>query len=125
MTQALGLRTRRPLGFQQPIALADVPRDLGCADDTPRAVAHGRDGERYADLLAAARDARRLIVLDALATSEPSDDLGLLAVQLARNERQNRFADDLLRGVPEEAFRGRVPRRDDAVERLADDRVIG
>ena len=32
---------------------------------------------------------------------------------------------DFFRGVAEDTFRGRIPRGDDAVEILADDRIVG
>jgi hypothetical protein len=64
-------------------------------------------------------------MLHALAPHQPRDNLGLLVMQLGRNEGVYRFADDLGTLITENATGTAVPAADHAVERLADDSVVG
>ena len=53
------------------------------------------------------------------------DDAGLFMFPFGRDERPDRFSDDLFRLVTKETFGGGVPARDDPVQVLADNGVIG
>src|SRR5690349_23778242 len=64
-------------------------------------------------------------MLDALALDDPRDDIVLFVLQLRGNDDSDRLADDFVSGVSEQALGTAVPRLDAAVERFADDRVVG
>jgi hypothetical protein len=64
-------------------------------------------------------------MLDALAIAQPTQDLLLLRVQLRRHDQQDRLAYRFRGAVAEDARRAAVPRLDDALERLADDGIVG
>ncbi len=113
-----------PLGCGA-LGLGDVPHD-GRRTDHPRIDVHDRrDRDRSLEGRAVAACANRLEVLDSLATPDARQELGLLTVAVGRYEPRHRLADDLPRRGPKQALRGGVPARDDPVERLADDRVVG
>src|SRR5262249_40850951 len=65
-----------------------------------------------------------LIMTDALATTQPRDDLNLFVMQFGRDEAHDRLADHLARPVAEDVGRTGIPRGDPAIEGLADDRVV-
>src|SRR5207237_9343394 len=87
--------------------------------------AYRRAGHRNMDLLTVLPSPYRVEVFDALASGEPLQDLGLLVLPPRRNQERDRLADDLVRGVAKEAVRAFVPARDEAIERFADDAVVG
>ena len=64
-------------------------------------------------------------MLDPFPAAEPLQDRPLLVVSLRRDDQGDRLADRLVGRVTEKALGPGVPRSDDAVERLADDRVLG
>ena len=66
-----------------------------------------------------------LEMVDAPPGPQARDDLVLLAEALGRDHQRDVAADRLLGGVAEQPLGGRVPALDRAVERLADDRVVG
>jgi hypothetical protein len=70
-------------------------------------------------------DANRLEVLDPFAAPEPLEDGTFLVVPLRGDDQRDRPAHGLGRRVAEHAFGPRVPTCDDALERLADDGVVG
>jgi hypothetical protein len=124
-----GLR-RRPVAAVAELllglaAIGDVARDLGRADDIPARIPDrgNRDGDR--DPPAILGDADSLAVVDAPAGTDAFDDALLLVVQLWRDQRRDVPADHLFGLVAEDPRRPGVPGLHDAVERLADDRVIG
>ena len=67
----------------------------------------------------------RLEVLDPLPAAKPRQDLVLLVLPLRRDDQGDRPAYGLLGGVAEEPLGPGVPCPDHALERLADDRVLG
>src|SRR5262249_40739695 len=106
------------------LTLGDVASDLGRADDTALSVTNGRYRQRDVDPSPVLSDANRFVVIDALANAQASEDLGFLVGALGWNEQRNRLADHLLLGVTENALGSLVPRDHDAVQVLADDRVV-
>ncbi len=115
----------RPLGVLGPLPLGDVAGDLRRPDDAALVVADRGDRQRDVEPAAVLGHADRLEVLDPLAAAEPLQDRALLVVPLRRDDQGDRPADGLLGRVAEEPLGPGVPRADDAVERLADDRVVG
>ena len=112
-----------PLG-PGPLAVADVPRDLGRADDEARLVPDGRHRERDRDTLAVPADPFGLHVLDRTAGPQAGDDLLLLGDPVRRDDEGDVAADRLSGRVAEQPLRGRVPALHDSVQRLADDGVV-
>src|SRR5580692_11100051 len=64
-----------------------------------------------------------VFLFDGLPLDQRSEDLGLLVVTVGRNQHRDGFSDNLIGSVAEHATSPFVPARDDAIERLADDRV--
>ena len=104
---------------------ADVARDLGGADDLARCRLDRRHAERHVDAAAVARDPCGLEMLDRLAAGEPGEDVVQLGAPVVRHDHLDVLPDHLAGRVAEHPFGRRVPRRDDAVERLGHDRVLG
>jgi len=52
------------------------------------------------------------------------EDHVFFALSIGRNDDADRLPDDFRGGVPEHAFGGAVPGRDDAVQILADDGIV-
>src|SRR5262249_57386184 len=98
------------------LTLTDVASDLGRADNTAFAITNGGDGQRNVDPPAVLPNSNRFIVIDALATPQPSKDLGLLVDALGWDEQGNGLADHLLHGVAEDALGPLVPGHHDAVQ---------
>ncbi len=110
---------------EHPALRADVTRDLGSADDVPRTVPDRRDRDRQVQPPAVLGQAHGLEWQDGLAVEDVGEDVHLFFAPIRRNEHLHRLAENLFRGVSEQVAGSPVPRRDPAVERLADDRVVG
>src|ERR1019366_694631 len=63
-------------------------------------------------------------VLDMVAGADLGYDSFGFSCLIPGNQAADGLADDLLAGVAMHPGRGRVPARDDALERLADDRIL-
>ena len=126
LVEALFEHARKPraLGVGL-LSLGDVVRDFRRADDAPARVLDRRDGERHVDECAVLPPPHGFVRGDHLAAFHPPEDLGFLVFALGRNEDRDRLPDHLRRGVAEHPLRAFVPGGDDALERLADDRVVG
>jgi hypothetical protein len=112
------------LAFQA-VFLGDVARDLRRSHNLAIGVANRRNGERDIEQPAILRLSHRLEALDALAATQALENDVLLVLPIVGNQQRNDgLPHRLLRRIAEEALSGRVPRRDDAVERRADDRVV-
>src|SRR5262245_1679153 len=107
------------------LALGDVARDLGRADDSALPVSHRRHRQGDCDKASILAAASGFIVVDAFAALDASENLGLLTLAFGRNDNRDRLAYDFLRPIPEQALRSLVPAGDDAVEVLAYDRIVG
>jgi hypothetical protein len=64
-------------------------------------------------------------VFDALSGSESRENGGFFVLVAWRNKDGDWFPDYFISGVPEDSFCAFVPTGDDAVERFADDGVVG
>src|SRR5690606_30994787 len=69
--------------------------------------------------------ANRFIMVDTLAEPETREDPRLLVVTIRGEQAGNRPADHLVRGIAEKLLSAPVPGHYNAVEALADDRVVG
>ena len=115
----------KPLQLFRLLTLADIAANLGSADHFCRLIAQWRNGERDVDPPPILGDADRLIVLDALAAPKPSEDVLLFPVQFRRDNPGDRLPYHFVGLVSENCGRTGIPRRDDAIQGLADDGVIG
>ena len=88
-------------------------------------VLDGRDRERHEDAPAVGPHPLGLEMVDPSPGLQAGDDLVLLRDAIGRDDERDVAADGLCGGVAEEALGGGVPALDDAVERLADDGVVG
>ena len=102
--------------------LVDASRS---ADNLARGVLNRRNSERHVDPLAVFPDTHRLIMINALAAFDPSQDARKLISVFWRHEQGDRASLDLQSRIPIEPLGAGVPTRDRAVERLADDRILG
>jgi hypothetical protein len=64
------------------------------------------------------------VALNALTSSQPSQDLLLLADELRRNDDCDQLPDRLLRRISKQSLRSCVPRRDDAVQVFRNDGIV-
>src|SRR5947208_422404 len=64
-------------------------------------------------------------MIDSLSGLQPSDDLVFFGYPLRRNDERNMFANGFFRGITEDSLRALVPTLDDAVQRFANDRIVG
>ena len=107
------------------LLIGDVPRDLRGADDPAGDVAHRRDRHRNIDLAPILTASYGFKVVDPLAASYAFEDHVLFQQAVSREQPGNRLTDHFLGCVSEDRLGSPVPARDDALERLADDRVVG
>jgi hypothetical protein len=103
----------------------DVACDLGRAGDAARPVDDGRDRHRDLDQRPVAVDPLRLEVRHALAGGDALQQDALLVYPVGREDGGHGSADHLVGAIAEDPLGRGIPARDDAVERLADDRVVG
>jgi hypothetical protein len=113
----------KPLGLGRP-PIADVADDFRRADDPAAAVADRGDGQRDRKERAVLALPDRFEVVDLVAAAQARQHVVFFALAVGGNQGADRFPDDLLGGVAEHLLRGGVPRRDDAIEILAGDRVV-
>jgi len=74
-----------------------------------------RDGDLHVDDRSILPDPVRVVVLETFAGEQATMDHALLGPGAFRDENRDRPSDDLVRGVPVEAFGRGVPRPDQAV----------
>ncbi len=67
----------------------------------------------------------RVVVVDLRADTDLREHHVLFALKVLGDEHANGTADRLIGAIAEHAFRGLVPRGDDAVQILADDGIVG
>jgi len=111
--------------FGRAFPVRDVARDLRGTDDVAFLGADGGNRQRDVDEAAVLPAPHRLEVFEPLAPTDPIEDERLLAQPLGRNDECDRPADGLGGAESKQALRAGVPGRDDAVQILRDDRVIG
>src|SRR5205823_5910242 len=107
------------------LSLGDVAGDLRGADDAPRGVADGGYGHRNVDVAPVLASPHRLEMVNPLAPPKPGQNLVLFVQSVSGKEHGYRPADHLLRPIAEDGFGAPVPARDDPVQILADNGVVG
>jgi hypothetical protein len=107
------------------LAVGDIAGDLGCAYDIARVVFDRRYGERHEDALPVAAHALGLKVLDPLAGFQLRDDLVFLSNALRWNDERDMPAYRVALAVSEQPLSAGVPALNDALQRFADDGIIG
>src|ERR1044072_4669041 len=103
---------------------SNVACDFGSADDPSVGTVDRRYGQRNVAPRAILAHAHGLVVFDAFAGAQTSEDARLLIEVVRRNDDRDRLTDCFFGGEAKDAFCPRVPTRDDAFERLADDGVV-
>ncbi len=107
------------------LPLGDVPRDLRRAGDPAGLVLDRRDRQRHVDASAVLGQAHRLEMVRPQPRSQPLEDPGQVIAAIRRYQARDRPTDDLRLLVAVHPLGPVVPGDDRAVERLADDRVVG
>jgi hypothetical protein len=103
----------------------DVADVLRRADDAAVRVLDRRNRQRNVQAAAVFRHAHGFVVLDPFSAAQPSQNVIFFRLALGGNQPTNRLSDDFLGGIPEHSFGGGVPTGNDAVQRFADDRIVG
>ena len=102
----------------------DVARDFRGADNDAFCIPHRRDRQRNVDQRAVLAPPHGFIVLNAFTAPDARKDRRFLVLQMRRNQDGDGLADDLVGGVAEHALGALVPGADDAIEVLANDRIV-
>ena len=123
--QGLARLGEEPQGRLRAPALALVAGDGGGADDLAVRPGDRGDRRRHLDAAAVLAHPHRLEVGDALAAPQAIEDLRHFVGPLGGDDHVDRAPDRLARGVAVEPLGAGVPARDHAVERGADDGVVG
>ena len=110
---------------RRPLLRGDVPRDLGSAENLARLVAHRRNGQRDLDQLAVLAAAHGLEVVNLVTSAQAAQDALFFVMAVFWNDQRDGLSDGLGRRVAEQPFRPPIPGGYDAVEGLAEDRVVG
>jgi hypothetical protein len=118
------LQEQRALGLAA-LEARDVARDLRRTDDRPAGVTYRRHGERNGEPPPVLRLPHGLEVVDGLAAAKAGEHVVLFGAPLGGNDERDVTADRFGGGVAEHPLGRSIPGDDDAVERLAHDRVIG
>src|SRR5262249_46393947 len=105
-------------------SLADITRDLGGAKDLARRIFHRRYGERYVHESAVLALANGLIMVDVRAAQASIENAGFFVVAIRWDESGDRSAQHLPGRITEDPFSASIPARDNAVQVLADDRIV-
>ena len=107
------------------LARGHVAGNLRSADDGAVLVPHWRHGERNINQPPVLAATNGLVVFDARAGPDATQDLRFLAPEMIGNDRGDRLADHFFGGISEQALGARIPADDASVEILADDGVVG
>src|SRR6266404_2770525 len=106
------------------LLVRDILRDFRGSHDTPGAILHGRNCKGNVEFSTVLAYADSFEMVDSLASLESLKNLCFLVPAVGRNDERNVPADRLLCGVPEHSPRTFIPAGDDAIQILADDRVV-
>src|ERR1700728_1556562 len=91
------------------LALGNVARDFGGANDGPCRIAHRRYSERYCNATAGVGHTNCVEMIHTLAVSYPVQDASLFFMELWWNDERDRLTDCLTRLIPEDARGAGVP----------------
>ena len=107
------------------LALGNLPSDFRCADDFPSRVLDRRDREGDLHESAVLALPHGIVMLDALTTANTLENFGFLVAVIRRNDRSDRPADHLRRGVAKKLLRSGVPALHDAVQIFGNNCIVG
>ena len=106
-------------------ALRDVPAHFRCTHNASACIANRRYRERDRDATSIFSYSDRIEMLDALASPDFLQNHPFFVVQFRRNDRHDRLANDVFRQIAKNSRGGAVPRKNAALQRLANDGVLG
>jgi hypothetical protein len=106
------------------VAFAHVAHDLAGAHHRAVGGEDRGDRQRRAELRAVLALAHGFERLDPFAACDAGNDPVFLALAIGRDQLADRLPDHLCFGEAEDAGRGRIPRLNNAIQRLADDGII-
>jgi hypothetical protein len=103
----------------------DIANDLRRADDHARRTQDRRDGQRHRDLAAILVHPHRLVMADPHTAGQALEDHRRLVHPVRWVQQRDRPSDHFRASIAEDSLGRVVPARDNAIQRLADDRVVG
>ena len=103
----------------------NVTSDDRCSNNRSRSVAQGSDRYGYVQVLAILADARRLIMLDVLASADSRQDYLDLVRLVPRHHNRDRLAQHFLLCISIDLLGTLVPGSDDSIQIFAQDRILG
>src|SRR6185369_206605 len=68
--------------------------------------------------------AHRFVMVNPIAAADALQDFRFFLEMIRRNENGYRLADNLLRSISKDPLRTAIPARNDAIQILADDRIV-
>src|SRR6195256_6838754 len=104
------------------LAVCVVASNIGCADDAALAVPDRRDRDGNVNFPSILCNPYRLEMIGRLTARNPSQDRGLLARTLRRDQHGHGLAHGLLRAITEQPFCAGIPTGDDSLQILAGNR---
>ena len=107
-----------------PLALGDIPGDFGSADDPSIGILERRYRQRNIDQTSVLAATDGIVMINALTAAHALDDFWFFINAICRDQDRDRLADDLFRLIAEQPLGTAIPACDDAVEVLADNRVV-
>ncbi|GEM_PF-4971081 len=107
-----------------PLSFGNVAGDLGRSNDLAVALPDRRDCQGYVDEGAVLATANRLEMLDPLSSFDPSDNRRLFVQPVLGNKNGDRTPHGFGRRIAEQTLCAQIPRRDDPVQRFADNSII-
>src|SRR6476659_10250772 len=107
-----------------PLALVDIPSDFGSADDPAVGIFERRYRERNVDQTSVLAATDSIVMINTLPTAHAFDDFWIFIKAICRYQDRDRLADDLIRLIAKQPLGTAIPASNDAVEVLADNRVV-
>src|SRR5262249_44382439 len=113
-------------GFSlQALAFGDVARDFGGPHYAPACIPDRRDAKRDIDFTTVLGLTNSLKMLNLFASPDSAENEVFLGLTVRGNDQADRLPYGFRSTITEHPLGRMVPRNDDAVQRFADDRVVG
>ena len=119
------LRLRLPQALLAVTPFGEIAQDLRGTDDGTGFIVDRRYRQRDGKSAAVLPLPHGFVMLDLLAVADAVEDHRIFRHPVGREQHDDRLADDLPGAVTEHRLGGAVPMGDDAVQVLADDRIVG